>query len=140
MAKRTNQQLTARQGNKEVVHHSYEEDDNMLPSPEQLQQYQQLDSNFIQWFMNRADLEQNARIKFNSDKIDIAKSVNKKLFTIDMCVIISATVVFLVALGFSTLLLLNEHPISGSIIGGGSVLIFTSGLLRFRKSNTKDQK
>jgi uncharacterized membrane protein len=140
MAKRTNRQLTARQGNQEVVHNSYEEDDNMLPSPEQLQQYQQLDPNFIQWFMNRADLEQNARIKFNADKIDIAKSVNRKLFTIDMSVIISATIVFIAALAFSALLLLNDHPISGSIIGGGSVLVFTTSLLRFRKSNTKNQK
>lgn len=133
MAKRSHKQSVAQQGNQQLTHTSYEEDDNMLPAPEVLHQYQQMDDRFIDWFMNRADLEQSARIRFNDERINIAKSTNVKLFTIDIVsIIISAMIIGLLVL-FSYKLIDNGHEIVGSIFGGTTVIIYAIRLLNFRR-------
>jgi len=140
MAKKNHRQQIARQGDNQIIQTSYEEDDNMMPSPEILSNYQNLDPNFIEWFKERADLEQRARIKFNQDKIGIATSVNRKLFTIDMSLVISSSVVVILSLVLSYFLIQRGHERIGVGLTSGSILIFLVRLLNFRKAKNQEQK
>lgn len=139
MAKRNHKQSVARQGNQQIVHTSYEEDDNMLPAPEVLQHYQQLDPRFIDWFMKRSDVEQNGRLKFNNDKIKLARSTNRKLFTIDLSSIFVSAFVVCVAIYFSFKVIEIGNVWSGTILGGSAVITFAIKLLNFRKKNTPEK-
>jgi hypothetical protein len=134
MAKKNHRQSIAKQGNNQVIHTSYEEDDNMMPAPDLLLNYQQLDPSFIEWFKNRSDVEQKARIKFNDDRIKLAKSTNSKLFTIDMCSIFVSAVIILAGLVLSYFIIKAGHILTGSILGGGTLVTYAIRLLNFRRN------
>jgi uncharacterized membrane protein len=140
MAKKTNSHQIARQGNNHVIQTSYEEDDNMMPSPDLLAQYNQLDPSFIEWFKNRADLEQNARIKFNDDRIKLANSTDKKLYRIDLTSIFVSAIILLAGLALSAYLIYHRNFNTGSILGGGTILAYVIRLLNFRKKDVNSGK
>jgi uncharacterized membrane protein len=134
MAKQKTNHTVAKQGSKEVYQLSHEEDDNLLPSAEELQQYQALDPNFIEWIKNRCDNEQIARIQFNKEKVEIHKTMNKHMFKIDMTSIIASGIVILSAMSISAYLIYLNHALTGSIFAGGAIVFYGIRVLNFRKN------
>ena len=134
MAKQKSVHSVAKQGNNQVVHVSHEQDDNLLPNPEELQKYQDLDSTMIEWIKNRCDKEQDARISFNNEKIIINKSLNNKLFTIDMTSIIASVLVVLSGMTMSCFLIYLGHILTGTIFGGSVIVFYAIRILNFRKN------
>lgn len=49
-------------------------DDNLLPSADELTKLNNVSKDIIPWIMKRTEMEQDARIKFNEDRMKIAKS------------------------------------------------------------------
>lgn len=139
MAKKNHKQSIARQGNNQVIHTTYEEDDNMMPSPDLLMHYHELDPSFIEWFKSRSDLEQKARIKFNDDRIKLAQSTNTKLFTIDLCSIFVSAIIIIAGLLLSYLIIQAGHILTGSILGGGTLVTYAIRLLNFRKNKNNSE-
>lgn len=49
-------------------------DDNLLPSAEELAKLDTVSKDIIPWIMRRTEMEQDARIKFNEDRMKITQS------------------------------------------------------------------
>jgi len=136
MAKQKTNQTVAKQGSEEVYQLSHEVDDNLLPTPEELQKYQMLDPTLIDWIKVRCDKEQNARIAFNNEKVEIHKSVNRKIFVIDMTSILTSAVVVISGMFISAYLIYLNHILTGSLFGGGIIVFYGIRVLNFRKNQS----
>lgn len=140
MAKQKINHSVARQGNNHLVQMSHEEDDNLLPSAEELLKYQSIDPKMIDWIKERCDREQEARINFNNEKIKLHKSTNNKLFTIDMTSIIASVIVVLAGIMMSTFLIYLNHVLAGTIFGGSVIVFYAIKVLNFRKNKTSPKQ
>lgn len=140
MAKQKTNHSVAKRGNEQVLHVSHEEDDNLLPSPEELQKYHELDPTMIEWIKKRCDVEQNARIDFNNKKIKLHRSVNNKLFVIDLASIIMSVLVVLAGMACSSYLIYLGHILTGTLFGGSVIVFYAIKILNFRKQQIVNEK
>ena len=138
MAKQKTNHSIAQKGEQKVYQVSHEEDDNLLPNPEELAKYQQLDPGMIEWIKGRCDLEQKSRIDFNNERLRLTSSAHSKAFTIDIMTIIFSVIVVLAAMAFSYLLIMKSHILSGSLFAGGTVILYGIRMLSFRKNRNKE--
>lgn len=110
-------------------------DDSLLPPAEELAKLQQIDPNCINWIKNRTEIEQDARIKFNNDKIGLMrKDMNLTASQNVLCIIV-AFVIIMSGLACSAYFVYKGLNVEGSVFGG-STLVF-AGLI-FLKSNSKN--
>lgn len=138
MAKQKTNHSIAQKGEQKVYQVSHEEDDNLLPNPEELAKYQQLDPGMIEWIKNRCDLEQKSRIDFNNERLKLTASAHKKAFSVDVMTIIFSAAVVLSAMAFSYALIMESHVLSGSLFAGGTVILYGIRMLSFRKNKDKE--
>lgn len=138
MAKQKTNHSIAQKGEQKVYQVSHEEDDNLLPSAEELLKYQQLDAGMIDWIKNRCDLEQRSRIEFNNERLKLTSSAHRKSFFIDIVTIVFSALVVLSAMMFSYLLIMKSHVLSGSLFAGGTVILYGIRMLNFRKNRNSD--
>lgn len=140
MGKQKINHSVAKQGENQIYQVSHEEDDNLLPSAEELLKYQALDSSMIDWIKDRCDREQIGRIDFNNEKVKIQKSVNNKLFTIDMTTIITSAVVVMSGMSMSAYLMYLGQVLYGSVFGGSIIVFYGIKILDFRKNKDNQNK
>ena len=134
MAKAKHQQSIAKQGNQHVIQTSYEEDDNLLPSPEELLKYKEMDPDFVNWIKNRCDIEQRARLKFNEDRIKLVRSTHMKIFTVDLASLFASVLVMLAGMYLSYVLIRRGQILTGSLFAGGIIVFYAIRVLNFRKA------
>lgn len=108
-------------------------DDSLLPSSDELARLQQIDPNIIQWLMDRVTKEQDARIKFNEDKLALTnKSVNNayKSSLLGMVLIF-----FIILSGFALTawFLYMGIDVGATIFGGCSFVSLILALAKFKK-------
>jgi uncharacterized membrane protein len=107
-------------------------DDSLIPSAEELQKLKDVDPSIVQWILDHADKEQQARISFNENKIKIAKSehaiVKSSLWL--------AFAVLIAGMAMSSIFVWSGQEIAGTVFGGISMVVCVQSFLRFgRKGN-----
>lgn len=112
-------------------------DDNLLPSADELAKLKNISADIIPWIMKRTELEQDARIKFNEDRIRLAESNFNHTHYYNFVALIMAFVIVLVFIGFSFYLIMNGQETVGTIFAGGTIALIVS---YFLKSNNKKEK
>lgn len=122
MAKKLqNNRATNYDGSVLVEQHTFM-DDSILPPAEELQKLNAVDPNIIKWMMQRADVEQNARLKVNEENIALAKEDMQKSYRYDFFALGAVVLLILVTLGASVYLLAIGKDIAGSILVGVQVV------------------
>lgn len=119
-------------------HESY--DDSLLPEAAELARLQELDPNIMQWIKDRTEKEQDARLEFNSRKMNLIEGSTRKAYRIDLLTSTYAFLIVVLGMGFSYLLVKEGQILTGSIFAGATILYAASLFLNFRKKHTKDTK
>jgi uncharacterized membrane protein len=138
MAKRQQTRSIAQQGNNHIVHQSVEEDDNLLPNPDELRKYCELDPEFMNWIKSRCDIEQKGRLDHRNKSAKFAESTNRKLFTIDILSLLLSTGVICSLMYGSYSLIIKNHEKIGFTFGSISIITFAVRILNFRKKKTEE--
>lgn len=125
-------------GNGVSYEHQESFDDNLLPDAAELERLHNLDPDIMEWMKATTGKEQSARHDFNSRKIGLFESSQKKSFRMDILQATYAFIIILSGMFFSYLLIEREEVIYGSIFAGGTILFAANAFLKFRKSVSKD--
>ncbi|MDR1198638.1 MAG: hypothetical protein LBK94_06455 [Prevotellaceae bacterium] len=127
MAQRHQQTKMAVNKNQGAIEQNTIIDDNLLPSADELEKLKQIDPNIISWIMARTEQEQNARLKFNDDRIKIA---NKEL-GITTTSLWLAFILAISALILGGLFIYLDKEIAGTIFGSVGIIAIIQSFLRF---------
>ena len=140
MAKRNfkNAQLT--HGDRGVSSTEFTEDDDLLPTADELAKYNQIDPDFINWIKTRCDAEQNGRIGFNNKRIELASNHDKRIFTLEYTALISSIGVILTLACMSFCLIQQGHILWGSIFGGTTSVVILKKAFSSRKEPEEKRK
>lgn len=114
-------------------------DDSLLPPAEELAKLKELDPNAIEWIKERTEIEQDARIQFNKDKIRLMDKDMSHIFIQNIVCIAVAFFIILSAMGISAYFICRGLKIEGTIFGGSSLVIAAMIFIRWSK-NSKDDK
>ena len=108
--------------------------ESLLPTPEELARFKEIDESIVKWMMQHADKEQATRImavesavKSDAEKISLAKKEQSIVLT-------SLWLAFLIAVLFialSGVLIYSGMQIAGSIFGGAALLLCVQAFLKF---------
>jgi len=102
-------------------------DDNLLPSAEELEKLKQVDPSIIEWIMRRTEKEQDARIKFNSENMQIFH----KNIGITRTALWLAFILAIAVLSLGGLFIYLGKEVAGTIFGGVGVFIVIQSFLKF---------
>ncbi len=119
------------------LEHNVAYDDSLLPPAEELRQLKAIENNAVTWIMERTEIEQNARIKFNFDRLGMAK---KEMNLSTIVTLVGLIFMFLVIAGvfyFSYDLICRGYSLEGSVFGSLDVgaLLFLIHKVRPPKNN-----
>lgn len=115
------------------LQHQVEIDDSPLPSPEELERYHSLDPTLMEWLKNRADKEQDARLKIYQVDADLRLGAQNKRYRVDVYTLTLAFLIILSGMFFSSFLLIRGFNLAGTIFAGISVIAAAKAFLNFRK-------
>lgn len=87
--------------------------------------------------MNRTEMEQDARIKFNQDRMKIAQGDFKHTHWYNFTALIMAFIIVLVFVGFSFYLVINGQETVGTIFAGGTAVLIVSYFLKAKNKEVK---
>jgi len=130
------------QGNGVSYEHQESFDDNLLPDAAELERLHNLDPEIMAWMKATTSKEQAARHDFNSRKIGLFESSQRKSFQMDVLQATYALIIILTGMLFSYLLIEKEQILYGSIFASGTILFAANAFLKFRKpsNNSETQK
>lgn len=117
-----------------TLEHNTIYDDNLLPSADELAKLNSVSDKIIPWIMERTEMEQNARIKFNEDRMDIAKKDFKHNHTYNFTALIMAFIIVLLFVSLSFYLILNGQETIGTIFAGSTIVLIVSYFLKASKN------
>jgi uncharacterized membrane protein len=112
-------------------------DDNLLPSADELIKLKGVSEDIVPWMMERAEKEQDARIKFNEDRIKIAQSDFKHMHLYSLTALIMAFIIVLLFIGFSFYLIMNGSETVGTVFAGGAIVLIVSYFLKAKHKETE---
>ncbi|MDI9358529.1 MAG: hypothetical protein QM528_06255 [Phycisphaerales bacterium] len=112
-------------------------DNQLLPSAEELQKIEQVSHGTIEWIKERAKNEQDARIRFNDNKISLATKDIRLTHSYNFTALFFAFIVIVLFTAVSYLLILSGRNIQGTIFGGGTLLIAVFYLFRIPRDQSK---
>lgn len=108
-----------------------------LPPASDLADYQKIDPNSIDWIKARAEQEQNSRIKFNDDRIKLAKKELNGRNVSAYLGIIAITFIALMFIMFAFYLVSKGYDTKGTLFGSGAFLMIIYYLFNMRKTEKK---
>lgn len=120
-----------------TVEHNTLIDDNLLPSADELAKLNNVSDKIIPWIMERTEMEQNARIKFNEDRVKIARGDISHNHWYNFTALIMAFIIVLVSLGFSFYLIIIGKETIGTIFASGTVALIVSYFLKAKNKEVK---
>lgn len=92
-------------------------DDSLLPSAEELAKLKEIDPDIISWIKKRTEIEQDARIDFNKDRLRLASKDTGLSASVTITALILATVIILAIFTLSFILVYNGYEIAGTVLG-----------------------
>jgi uncharacterized membrane protein len=126
-------------GNGVSFEHQESFDDNLLPDANELEKLQLLDPKIMEWIKDTTSREQIARHNFNSRKIGLFESAQRKSFLMNILQSTYAFLIIVASMFFSYFLIDKGHIISGSIFAGGTVLFAVYAFLNKGKTGQPDE-
>ena len=111
-------------------------DDNLLPPAEELAKLKDIDPDSINWIKRRTEIEQDARIKFNNDKIKLMDKNMTHVLVQNMTCIIVAFLIIVFGMGCSAYFIYKGLNVEGTIFGGSSIIL--AGVIFMRWTRNKD--
>lgn len=112
-------------------------DDSLLPPSEELAKLKELDADCIDWIKRRTEIEQDARINFNENKIKLMqKDMNQVTAQNIICILVMFFII-LSGMGLSALFIYKGLDVSGTIFGGSSIVMAVVVFSKFRSSQSK---
>jgi hypothetical protein len=130
MTKRAEQNKVCDKDGHTLERNTYTEDNNLLPSADELSRLNQVDPSLITWIKDRTTEEQNARIRFNDSRIDLAKKEYKYVHTYNFVALFMAFIIVVLFLGFAGYLILNNKETIGTIFAGSTLVLIVSYFLK----------
>lgn len=97
-------------------------DDNLLPSPEDLIKYKEVDPSIIEFLKERAKIEQETRHEFNREIIKLNKREQKLTHGLNYAALFCGLIIILSAMFLSYTLITNGQVVTGSVFGGIGIL------------------
>jgi len=104
--------------------------ESLLPIPEELAKFKDIDPSIVSWMMQYADKEQDVRIKFNLERLNLTKGEQNIIKT-------SLWLAFLIAvlfMGLAALLIFLGQNIAGTIFGGVALILCVQAFLKFGRN------
>lgn len=117
-----------------TLEHNTAYDDNLLPPAEELAKLNHISSEIVPWIMKRTEIEQNARIKFNEDRMILAQKDFKHTHRYNFAALIMAFIIVLIFISLSFYLILNGQETIGTIFAGGIMVLIVSYFLKASKN------
>lgn len=108
-------------------------DDSLLPSASELEKLKSVSPEIIPWILERTEMEQDARIEFNKDRMKLAKSESKHAQWYNFVSLIMAFVITMVFIAISFYLIVKGNTTAGSIFVGGTIALIISYFFKSRK-------
>lgn len=121
MAKQT-KEISAQNGGS-TISHVETFDDGLLPSPEELARYKNLDHKILDHILQTAKEEQKYRHAITKKRVSMLSWLDKREFIINYTGLIFAFSIMGAGEYFSYLLVVNEFPIWGSVFAGATLIL-----------------
>jgi len=118
-----------------MVEHNAVYDDNLLPAADELAKLHTIDPDIVPWIKNRTEIEQEARIDFNKNRIKLAsREVNYSgCITILSIVICACVIIGVMWLSYD--LLMNGCNLAGTIFGSADLVALLIIVSKIRSRN-----
>lgn len=110
-------------------------DDSLLPPADELKKINDISKDVLPWLMKRSEIEQNARIRFNDERIGLAKSEMSHNHKYSFVSLIMAFFIVIISFGISLYLIISGKDIVGSIFAGATVVLIISYFLKAKKKD-----
>ena len=114
-------------------------DDSLLPAADELAKLKELDPECINWIKRRTEIEQDARIQFNRDRIRLMSKDMNQVTTQNIICILAAFIIIMSGFACSAFFVYRGLNIEGTVFGGGSLVFAALIFMRWR-SNSKPFK
>jgi len=101
--------------------------ESLLPVPEDLAKFKEIDPAIVGWMMQYADREQDTRTKFNMERIGLMKSEHSIVKT-SLWLAFTLAILFLLLSG---VLIYCGMEIAGTIFGGAALILCVQAFLKF---------
>ena len=102
-------------------------DDNLLPSAEELAKLKQVDPSIVEWILRRTEKEQDTRLKYNTENMQLAH----KDMGITRTALWLAFFLAIATLSLGALFVYLGKEVAGTIFGGVGVLVVIQSFLKF---------
>lgn len=138
--KQQHTELQTAEGLAHITENSVVSDDNILPSPAELQAYLMLSPDFPQYFIEVSKKEQEHRHAIEKENVEIVKEYNRSQFSLQKLGMCLAFILLILLFGIGGFMIYIGHEVIGSSAFFVS-LVSTIGLFfpdRWKKSK-KDQ-
>ena len=122
--KQTN--VATQDGMGQQVEVSYTVSDSMLPSPQELAEYQKVDADIVPFLMEMAKNEQQHRHKMDDEKMKVLKSNESRTTRINIWGMFFAFLALITLVGLSALALYLDKPWFAGIFGFTAVVSIVS--------------
>ena len=113
-------------------------DNSLLPMADELERLVSIDKGILQWIQKRAEIEQDARIDFNNNRIQEYRMQGTRTFFITIISLIMAYTIIVGGGIASVFLVLKGLSIEGSILGGITLVAAAGVFLKKNKKNTNE--
>lgn len=108
-------------------------DDSLLPDAGELARLKELDPEIIPWIKGRTEIEQDARLDFNSRKLKIVEDNTKRSYIFDNRVLLCVFIIVIASGFFSYFLLEKGFTVGGSVFAGGTLLMIIQAFFNFKQ-------
>lgn len=119
-----------------MVEHNAVYDDNLLPAADELAKLHAIDPDIVPWIKSRTEIEQEARIDFNKNRVRLAfREVNYSGYSTVLSIILCAGVIAGV-MWLSYVLIMKGYDVAGTIFGSADLvaLLMVVSKIRSRKN------
>ena len=114
-------------------------DDSLLPPAEELARLKEIDPGLINWILKRTEIEQDARIKFNMDKIGLMKKDMNQVTAQNVFLVSCVFIMLLAAISLSAYFVYSGKDVTGTIFGGSSILLAAVIFVRWQAGSKPQQ-
>lgn len=120
-----------------ALEHTYHEDDDIIPSAEEIKKYQDVNPKFSEFFMERSKIEQGNRDTLNNKTLgffnkveDNDSNLKNKSINSENLRVVCAFIISLVFAYFSYDLIIQGHQIAGGLLGATTLAVIVNAFVR----------
>lgn len=140
MAKKAEQTRVAHKEDTLAVEQTSIYDDSLLPPAEELARLKEIDPDAVNWIKQRAEIEQDARIKFNNDKIRLMEKNMTYVFRQNLICILVSFVIIICGIACSAHFVSKGLNVEGTIFGSGTIVLAGMIFMRWPTTHGNNDK